>query len=61
MAAKPGIVSALTKHANGATDLTRGEKQVLLRDAAELIRTYRELVAFSRNYVAKATKFNLII
>ena len=47
MAAKPGILSALIKQANGATDLTREEKQALLRDAAWLIRTYRELVAFS--------------
>ena len=47
MAAKPGILSALIKQANGATDLTREEKQVLLRNAAELIRTYRELIAFS--------------
>ena len=47
MAAKPGIVTALIKHANGATELTREDKQVLLRNAAELIRTYRELVAFS--------------
>ncbi|MBZ9605468.1 hypothetical protein [Phyllobacterium chamaecytisi] len=47
MAAKTGILSALIKQANGATDLTREEKQVLLRNAAELIRIYRELVAFS--------------
>ena len=37
MAAKPGILSALIKQADGATDLTREEKQALLRDAAELI------------------------
>ena len=47
MAAKPGILSALIKQANGASDLTREEKQALLQDAARLIRAYRELIAFS--------------
>ena len=47
MAAKPGILSALIKQANGVSDLTREEKQALLRDAARLIRAYRELIAFS--------------
>jgi hypothetical protein len=46
MAAKPGILTALIKQANGVSDLTREEKQALLQDAATLISAYGELIAF---------------
>jgi hypothetical protein len=44
MAAKPGILTALIKQANGVSDLTREEKQALLQDAATLISAYGELI-----------------
>jgi hypothetical protein len=54
MAAKSGILVALVKQANGATDLSREEKQTLLRDAAWLIMMYRKLVAVSGSPVMEA-------
>lgn len=47
MADTPGIVSALLNHANGVRDLSRQEKQALLREAGNLIRVYTQLASFS--------------
>jgi hypothetical protein len=47
MAANAGIISTLVGQANGTTDISRAETQAILHDAAKLIATYRQLLAFS--------------
>jgi hypothetical protein len=47
MATNAGIISTLVGQANGTTDISRAETQAILRDAAKLIATYRQLLAFS--------------